>query len=312
MSERRTSSRSRRHVNYAAEGGEINMEDDDDEDFAVSSRGPTSKKLRTTTKATEKLKPSGATLDAITSGVKERHAVGDRLFERHLETAMSLSKNSLCSSNGSQIKPQPTLSLRVTACDGGSVVLGTKEANSEIVAKNDQLESDICKVTKQVNIDGNSVEDKKKDNSRSHDSDENNDPDYSNRDSVDSELSDEEDISDEDDGDSSFDSVEKQHPKGRTLAKKNAVPVTAKSTKPVKQTSQMPQQLKKAESKPSNSAKVVLKTSAKSKANVAPSKVNCTDKRISYGSPTSGVLRLGLSRNARVKSLHQHVTNSIT
>lgn len=56
--------------------------------------------------------------------------------------------------------------------------------------------------------------------------------DYSNRDSVDSEISDEEDVSDEDDGDSSFDSVEKQHPKGRTLAKKNAMPVTAKSTKP--------------------------------------------------------------------------------
>lgn len=49
------------------------------EDFAVSSRGPTSKKLRTTTKATEKLKPSGATLDAITSGVKERQVRTKRL-----------------------------------------------------------------------------------------------------------------------------------------------------------------------------------------------------------------------------------------
>lgn len=56
--------------------------------------------------------------------------MNDRLLERDLETEMSLSKNSSCISNGSQIKPQPTLSLRVTACDGGSVVLGTREANS--------------------------------------------------------------------------------------------------------------------------------------------------------------------------------------
>lgn len=49
---------------------------------------------------------------------------------------------------------------------------------------------------------------------------------------MESEISDEEDVSDEDDGDSSFDSVRKHHPKGRTLAKNNVTPFTAKSTKP--------------------------------------------------------------------------------